>query len=76
MITYEEALQLIEHYKQQIADLTAERDRLKAESANASDALSVSHEQNAELSASYTDAVNALGLLGIKEVADDLDGEG
>lgn len=60
MLTYEKALEIIEFQKQQIADLTAERDRLKAESTNVSDALSISNEHNAELSEQYNDAVNAL----------------
>lgn len=75
MLTYEKALEEIEFLKAQIADLTAERDRLKSESTNASDALSVSHERNSELSSELNDAVNALNMLGIEEVSDELDGE-
>jgi len=69
-MTVEEMATLIEFQKQQIADLTAERDRLKSESTNASTALSASHEQNAELSEQYNDAVNALEVLGVTESED------
>jgi len=76
-MTVEEMATLIEFQKQQISDLTAERDRLKSESTNASTALSASHEQNAELSANYNDAVTALEMLGVneEEETDELDGE-
>lgn len=67
MLTYEKALEAIAFLKQQIADLTAERDRLKSESTNASNALSASHEQNAELSSELNDATAALELLGVSE---------
>lgn len=63
-VEYEE---LIAHLRQQIADLTAERDRLKVESANASEALSASHETNSELSESNSDMRSALELLGVGE---------
>ena len=55
--------ELLEFYKQQIADLTAERDRLKAESANCTEALSASNERIAGLSDDYSDAVTALEML-------------
>ena len=67
MISYEKALEIIEFQKQQITDLTAERDRLKAESANASEALSESNQRNTVLQDGYNDAVDALNMLGVTE---------
>ena len=58
---------LIAHLRKQIEDLTVERDRLKAESANASEALSASNITNAELSGSNNDMRDALELLGVTE---------
>lgn len=63
-IEYEE---LIAHLRQQIADLTAERDRLKNESTNASEALIVSNESNAELCEDNNDMRSALALLGVTD---------
>lgn len=71
-VEYEE---LITHLRQQIEDLTVERDRLKAESANASEALSASNVTNAELSESNNDMRDALELLGVteqEEMTDDM----
>ena len=66
---------LIEFQRQQIADLTAERDRLKAESTNASTALMASNESNAELCVDNNDMRDALALLGVtdeqEEITDD-----
>lgn len=67
MISYEKALELIEFQKQQIEDLTAERDRLKAESENSSEALMASNESNAEYSAENNDMRDALALLGVTD---------
>ena len=67
MISYEKALEIIEYQKQQIDDLTAERDRLKAESTNATGALIASNESNERLSNELSDATDALGLLGVEE---------
>ena len=69
-VEYEE---LIAFQRQQIEDLTAERDRLKAESTNASTALMASNESNAELCGENNDMREALALLGIdeQEVSDD-----
>lgn len=70
-VEYEE---LIAHLRKQIEDLTAERDRLKEESANASEALSASNVTNAELSESNNDMRDALELLGVteqEEITDD-----
>lgn len=75
-IEYEE---LIAHLRQQIEDLTAERDRLKAESTNASTALMVSNESNAALSETANDMYEALQMLGIdeqEETTNDIYGEG
>ena len=58
---------LIEHLRRQIADLTAERDRLKAESENSTAALLSTSETNAVLSAENSDMRDALALLGIPE---------
>lgn len=74
MISYEEAIEIIEFQRQQIDDLTAERDRLKAESANASEALMASNESNAELCEDNNDMRDALALLGVteqEEITDD-----
>ena len=76
MLSYEKALELIEFQKQQIEDLTAERDRLRTESANSSDALSTSNASNAAYSAENIDMRDALALLGIEEAKNELDGEG
>lgn len=67
MITYEKALEKIDFLERQLADVTAERDRLRAESANASEALSASHGHSAELSSELTDAINALDMMGVSE---------
>lgn len=58
---------LIEHLRQQIEDLTAERDRLKTESTNASAALIASNESNSELYADNNDMRGALALLGVTD---------
>lgn len=63
-IEYEE---LIANLRQHIGDLTAERDRLKAESENASEALMTSNETNAELCEINNDMHEALQMLGIDE---------
>lgn len=62
-IEYEE---LIAHLRQQIADLTAERDRLKAESTNASETLMSSNESNAAYSEENNDMREALAMLGVE----------
>ena len=66
---------LIEFQRQQIENLTAERDRLKAESTNASEALMASNESNAAYSEANSDMRDALALLGVteqqEEIADD-----
>lgn len=67
MISYEKALELIEFQKQQIEGLTAERDRLRAESANSSEALMASNERNAEYSAENNDMREALAMLGVTD---------
>ena len=69
-VEYEE---LIAFLRQQIDDLTAERDRLKAESANASEALMASNESNAALSETANDMYEALQMLGIEEVTDSVE---
>lgn len=66
---------LIAHLRKQIDDLTVERDRLKAESANASEALSASNETNAELSADNNDMRDALELLGIDEIEEEIEND-
>ena len=58
---------LIAFQRQQIADLTTERDRLRNESANSSEALMASNEANAELCESNNDMRDALALLGVTE---------
>ena len=68
-VEYEE---LIAFLRKQIENLTAERDRLKAESANASEALSASNVTNAELSESNNDMRDALELLGIDEIEEEI----
>lgn len=74
MITYEKALEIIEFQRKQIEDLTAERDRLRGESENASDALAWSQGTNAELSAENNDMRTALEMLGIGGEDSDMDG--
>lgn len=75
-MTIPEYEELITFLRQQLEDLTAERDKLKSESANASSALALSNETNAEVIAANEDMYAALALLGIEEVEDELDGEG
>ena len=75
-MTIPEYEELISFLRQQLEDLTAERDKLKSESANASSALALSNETNAEVIAANEDMYVALALLGIEEVEDELDGEG
>lgn len=75
-MTIPEYEELIAFLRQQLEDLTAERDKLKSESANASSALALSNETNAEVIAANEDMYAALALLGIEEVEDELDGEG
>ena len=75
-MTIPEYEELIAFLRQQIEALTAERDKLKSESANASSALALSNETNAEVIAVNEDMYAALALLGIEEVEDELDGEG
>lgn len=64
-MTIPEYEELIAFLRQQIEDLTAERDRLRAESANASDALAWSQGTNAELSEENNDMRTALEILGV-----------
>lgn len=71
MISYEKAIEIIEFQRQQIEDLTAERDRLKSESSNASTALMASNETNAIIGADNNDMREALALLGVTN--DDMD---
>ena len=75
-MTIPEYEELIAFLRQQIEALTAERDKLKSESANASSALALSNETNAEVIAVNEDMYAALTLLGIEEAEDELDGEG
>ena len=75
-MTIPEYEELIAFLRQQIEALTAERDRLRSESANASSALALSNETNAEVIAVNEDMYEALALLGIEEAEDELDGEG
>lgn len=75
-MTVPEYEELIAFLRQQITDLTEERDRLRAESENASSALVLSNETNAEVIAVNNDMYEALALLGIEEAEDELDGEG
>lgn len=66
---------LIEFQRQQIADLTAERDRLRDESANSSEALMASNEANAVFCEENNDMRDALALLGVmeqEEIIDDM----
>jgi len=67
MISYEKALEMIAFQEQKIADLTAENERLKSESANCSGALASSNAQNAELCAENADMRDALTILGVTE---------
>ena len=75
-MTVPEYEELIAFLRQQITDLTEERDRLRAESENASSALVLSNETNAEVIAVNNDMYEALALLGIEEAENELDGEG
>ena len=71
-VEYEE---LIAFQQQQIEDLTVERDRLRDESANSSEALMASNEANAVFCEANNDMRDALALLGVteqEEITDDV----
>jgi len=58
---------LIAHLRQHIEDLTAERDRLKEESANEARSLMASDDRNAVLCTENADMFEALQVLGLAE---------
>lgn len=72
-MTIPEYEELIAFLRQQIADLTTERDRLKAESENATQALILSNEANIEMSDENADMLDALMELGLEEDETDVD---
>lgn len=66
-MTVPEYEELIAFLRQHISDLTEERDRLKSESTNASEALMASNESNAALCVDNNDMRDALALLGVTD---------
>lgn len=66
-MTVPEYEELVSFLRQQTADLTAERDKLRAESENASRALNIANEANTQISRENTDMLAALTELGLEE---------
>lgn len=64
VIEYED---LVSFLRQQIEDLKIERDKLKAESENASQALIFANEVNTQMSEENLDMLEALAELGLEE---------
>lgn len=66
-MTVPEYEDLVSFLRQQIEDLTTERDKLKAESENASQALIFANEANTQMSEENLDMLEALAELGLEE---------